>query len=224
MEEGQTLLRFPEVGYPDHGTAVLGQLSALDEARDWVDGSGNAFVNGDGEPEGIGITGIVPEAQPYFFPLISVEEGPRELTAWSNAIRAFGPGDVLCAPYEPAGISTTLVASPDIVLLSQVAFDKGILVVVAAGNGKQDIDLEAADAGVDIQGELGMCIVASSTFFEPGAGIETFAGPLLSEDEIPSGYRERLKLWDPRGFALLGRIQCFLWVRGPVHVLGPRCQ
>ena len=191
LEEGQTLLRFPEVGYPDHGTAVLGQLCALDEARDWVDASGNAFVNGDGEPEGVGITGIVPEAQPYFFPLISVEEGPRELTAWSNAIRAFGPGDILCAPYEPAGISTTLVASPDIVLLSQVAFDKGILVVVAAGNGKQDIDLEAADAGVDIESELGMCIVASSSFLDTGRGISTFANPAVDDGDIPNGFRAR---------------------------------
>ena len=94
------------------------------------------------------------------------------------------------APYEPAGVSTTLVASPDVVLLSQVAFDKGILVVVAAGNGRQDIDLEAQDAGVDIEGELGMCVVASSTFFETGR-ISTFANPATSVDDIPNGYRAR---------------------------------
>lgn len=183
LEEGQTLLKFSEIAYPDHGTAVLGQLSALDEARDWVV---------DGSPmQSKGITGIVPEAQPYFFPLVSVEDGPRELTAWSKAIRTFGPGDIICAAYEPTGLSTTLVASPDVVLLSQVAFDKGILVVVAAGNGRQDIDLEAADAGVDTEGELGMCVVASSTFFETGEGITTYSNPATTDADIPNGYRAR---------------------------------
>ena len=64
VEEGVTMVTIPEIGYPDHGTAVLGQLSALDEARDW------------GEPA-LGITGIVPEAQPYFFALFSREDGNR---------------------------------------------------------------------------------------------------------------------------------------------------
>ena len=35
VEKGVTMVTIPEIGYPDHGTAVLGQLSALDEARDW---------------------------------------------------------------------------------------------------------------------------------------------------------------------------------------------
>ena len=59
VEKDVTMITIPsKFGYPDHGTAVLGQLSALDEARDW------------GE-EAQGITGIVPEAQPYFYPLLS---------------------------------------------------------------------------------------------------------------------------------------------------------
>ena len=35
VEKDVTMVTIPEIGYPDHGTAVLGQLSALDEARDW---------------------------------------------------------------------------------------------------------------------------------------------------------------------------------------------
>ena len=179
-EPGQTMIEFAEIGYPDHGTAVLGQLCALDEQRDWVDADGNPFARS------YGVTGIVPEAQPYFFPLISVEEGPRELTAWSNAIAEFGPGDIICAPYEPAGVGTSLVGSPDVVLLTQVAFDKGIFVVVPAGNGKQNIDNIAEDAGVE--DELGMCIVAASNFLEVGQGVPPAQAPIVQGD-VPAGYR-----------------------------------
>ena len=179
-EPGQTMIEFAEIGYPDHGTAVLGQLCALDEQRDWVDDAGNPFARS------YGVSGIVPEAQPYFFPLISVEEGPRELTAWSNAIADFGPGDVICAPYEPAGVATSLVGSPDVVLLTQVAFDKGIFVVVPAGNGKQDIDTLAGDAGAD--DELGMCIVAASNFLEVGSAVPPAFAPITTGN-VPAGFR-----------------------------------
>ncbi len=179
-EPGQTMIEFAEIGYPDHGTAVLGQLCALDEERDWVDEAGNPFARS------YGVTGIVPEAQPYFFPLISVEEGPRELTAWSNAIADFGPGDIICAPYEPAGVATSLVGSPDVVLLTQVAFDKGIFVVIPAGNGKQNIDTLAGDAGAG--DELGMCIVAASNFLEVGAAVPPAFAPITTAN-VPAGFR-----------------------------------
>ena len=156
VEEGVTMVTIPEIGYPDHGTAVLGQLSALDEARDW------------GEPA-LGITGIVPEAQPYFFALFSREDGNREVTAWFRAVAELGPGDVICAAYDPAGINTSCAENEAVVTISQLAFREGIVSVVAAGNGRQEcIPAIGAGGGDDDGAEDGMFIVGGLTPAGPG--------------------------------------------------------
>ena len=149
VEKDVTMITIPSVGYPDHGTAVLGQLSALDEARDW------------GE-EAQGITGIVPEAQPYFYPLVTREDGPRELTAWFKAVLELGPGDVICAAYDPAGIFTSCAENEAVVTISQLAAQQGIVSAVAAGNGRQ----ECISAGGGA--EDGMIIVGGVTPAGPG--------------------------------------------------------
>ena len=154
VEEGVTMVTIPEIGYPDHGTAVLGQLSALDEARDW------------GEPA-LGITGIVPEAQPYFFALFSREDGNREVTAWFRAVAELGPGDVICAAYDPAGINTSCAENEAVVTISQLAFREGIVSVVAAGNGRKN-DLShrrvlEENSAMMIGAEDGMFIVGGLT-------------------------------------------------------------
>ena len=153
VEKDVTMVTIPEIGYPDHGTAVLGQLSALDESRDW------------GEPTQ-GITGIVPEAQPYFYALFSREDGNRELTAWFRAALELGPGDVICAPYDPAGILTSCAENEAIVTISQLAAAEGIVCVVAAGNGRQEC-ISATDAG-ELAGDDGMIIVGGVTPAGPG--------------------------------------------------------
>ena len=65
-EPGQQLIMIPEITEPYHATACLSIINGIDN--------------------GLGVTGIVPEAQAYFFPLTSVNDGPRELTAWTSAI------------------------------------------------------------------------------------------------------------------------------------------
>jgi hypothetical protein len=80
-EPGQTILPIPSVTAPDHGTACLSIINAI--------------------PNGIGMTGIAPEAEAYFFPLTSVEEGAREINAWASATELLGPGDVISASYGP---------------------------------------------------------------------------------------------------------------------------
>ena len=155
LEEGVTMVTIPEIGYPDHGTAVLGQLSALDEARDW------------GEPAQ-GITGIVPEAQPYFFPLFSREDGNREVTAWFRAVAELGPGDVICAAYDPAGINTSCAENEAVVVVSGLAFQEGIVAVVAAGNGRQECIPAGGGDGGDEGPEDGMFIVGGLTPAGPG--------------------------------------------------------
>ena len=148
VEKDVTMVTIPEIGYPDHGTAVLGQLSALDESRDW------------GEPTQ-GITGIVPEAQPYFYALFHEKTEIEELTAWFRAALELGPGDVICAPYDPAGILTSCAENEAIVTISQLAAAEGIVCVVAAGNGRQEC-ISATDAG-ELAGDDGMIIVGGVT-------------------------------------------------------------
>jgi len=156
VEEGINLITIPEIGYPDHGTAVLSTISALDELRDW------------GEPDQ-GIAGIVPEAQPYFYPLIAREAGSdgtitiREVTAWFRAIQELGPGDVICGAYNPAGQTYCASQNEAIVTLTRdVAFNEGIVCVVAAGNERRDVQVEAGGGGGDDGAELdGMMIVGA---------------------------------------------------------------
>ena len=153
-EPGQTLITIPVIGHPDHGTAVLGLLSALDEERDW-NTSGGAPVPAQG------ITGMVPEAQPYFFPLISREEGNREQSAWFAALERLGPGDVICAPYEPTGAETCLIQKEEINDIAELANNLGIACVISAGNGRRNID---ADAAANFDKTVQSYVIATATY------------------------------------------------------------
>ena len=153
-EPGQTLITIPVLGHPDHGTAVLGLLSALDEERDW-NTSGGAPVPAQG------ITGMVPEAQPYFFPLISRQEGNREQSAWFAALERLGPGDVICAPYEPTGAETCVIQKEEINDIAELANNLGIACVISAGNGRRSID---ADAAANFDKSLQSYVIATATY------------------------------------------------------------
>jgi len=120
VEPGQTLiLEPPWVTNPDHGTACLGIANALE----------NSY----------GMTGIAPEAQAYFFPLTSVEEGPRELAAWASALLTLEPGDVISASYGPFGGGNNLATTEATWTMIRLATDLGITACVAAGNECSDL-------------------------------------------------------------------------------------
>ena len=85
------------------------------------------------------------------------------MTAWFRAVAELGPGDVICAAYDPAGINTSCAENEAIVTISQLAFREGIVAVVAAGNGRQECVPATGTGGGDDEGaEDGMFIVGGS--------------------------------------------------------------
>jgi len=133
-EAGQTiLLTEGSNNAPQHGTAALGQIV-----------SGN---------NGFGVTGIAYNAQGYFFPIVSVEEGSRPGNAMISAFELFEPGDVInhswgSPPDRP------LPAIPQFYTLIALGSDLGITSVVSAGNSNCPIQPQAGeeDSGVVIVG------------------------------------------------------------------------
>lgn len=132
-EPGQTLILEPEwLTNPDHGTACLGIINAVENDR--------------------GVTGLAPDAQAYFFPLTSVEEGPRELTAWTSALLTFEPGDVISASYGTGG---TLNTELEMWTMISLANDLGISVCMSAGNDCVDL------SGFENYGDSGGTVVGA---------------------------------------------------------------
>ncbi len=134
---------------PSNGTAVASVLLARDEAAFGQDPSG--------------VTGIVPEAQGYFFPLTSRDQGPRELAAWGNAISTLDAGDVIVAPYVRGGVSLNLNAT--INAIATLATDSGIGVILAAGD--ECTDLGGVLAGEDLP-DSGAIVVGAGS---PGTAV-----------------------------------------------------
>jgi hypothetical protein len=132
-EPGQTIILLPQTDTePDHGTACLGMTVAADN--------------------GFGVTGIAHEAQGWFFPIVSVEEGGRIQNAIFSAIETFGPGDVLNFSIGPAGgpfcgdgTHPTLVSDPSIWTLIRLATDSGITSFISAGNSSAEVEAEGGE-------------------------------------------------------------------------------
>lgn len=122
-EPGQTLITIPDVGHPDHATACLGII--------------NAQING------FGMNGIAPDAKAYFFPLTSVEEGPREFAAFTHMIQTLEAGDVCSNSWGGGG---NLNTNEGTWTLIRLASDIGITVCIAAGNDCANLD-DANDLG-----------------------------------------------------------------------------
>lgn len=126
VEEGQTLIQVPELTFPNHGTAVLSIIDAADNGK--------------------GVTGIAPDCESWYFPITSVEEGPRNSTAWASAMSVLDIGDVICATYFPPGDARNLNNAQASWTLIRMAADLGITCVIAAGNECANLD-EAPDLG-----------------------------------------------------------------------------
>jgi hypothetical protein len=133
IEPGQTLLEVaPLTPEFNHATACLGIIGGLDN--------------------GFGVTGIAPEAEMWFFPLTSVEEGPREPSAWAAAMSILGPGDVISCSYGPFPNLNCSAASWDLIRL---ASDLGIQVCLSAGNDCFDL------GGAEDLGNSGALVVGA---------------------------------------------------------------
>lgn len=128
-EPGQTIDPFVFIlGYDSHGTAVIGETSSVV----------NAY----------GCRGMIPDADLYTYPEWSVEEGPRRVTAITNAIAGSAFGDVVLLEMQTVGQGggfgpAELDATVFVVVRNGV--DAGVVVVGAAGNGDQDLDSVAYD-------------------------------------------------------------------------------
>ena len=134
VEPGQTLIEKPSWLYwTDHATACLGIIGAKDNNK--------------------GVTGLAPHADLYFFPMVSVEEGPRPLTAWISAARLLSPGDIISASYGPS--PGNLNTSQTTWTLMDIATDLGILPCVSAGNSCRDL------SGFPDFGDSGACVVGA---------------------------------------------------------------
>lgn len=139
-EPGQTVLNIP--GSDDltgnHGAASLGVIG------------GREFI-----------TGIADQAEHYFFPIVSAEEGGRFARAMASAMQTFGPGDVLSFSIGP-GVGPegggTLASGQRSWMLLNMATDIGITCVISAGNDCEVLDNAAQfgdqDADVIIVGAV----------------------------------------------------------------------
>ncbi|MBL1217026.1 MAG: hypothetical protein D8M59_05965 [Planctomycetes bacterium] len=140
-EPGQT----PGGLWEDHGTAVQGELVSLDN--------------------GYGCTGLVPDAESWFFSEYTVEEGSRRVTAITNAIATMGIGDVVLLEMQTFGGGGGYVPAefdPAVWTVCRNGTDAGVIVVAAAGNGDQNLDAAAYNEYMS-RGDSGAIIVGAGT-------------------------------------------------------------
>lgn len=183
MEPGQTPSPFvAENGWDHHGTAVLGELIGRDN--------------------GYGCTGLAPDAQPYFFPESTVEEGGRRVTAIANAIATVDAGDVVLLEMQ-AGINGggygPAELDPAVWLVVKSGTDAGVIVVAAAGNGAQDLDSSFYDE-YRSRGDSGAIIVgagSANTAHQP-LGFSTYGSRVnvqgWGESVVSTGYGDLAQL------------------------------
>lgn len=146
LEPGQTI--HPTVysnGWDSHGTAVVGETSAVDN--------------------GYGVTGIAPDAHVGTYTEWSVEQGLRRVTAITNAIADSAVGDVVLLEMQTGGAGGGLGPAElngAVFTVVKAGTDAGVVVVGAAGNGAQDLDAPAY-AGYLAQGDSGAIIVGAGS-------------------------------------------------------------
>ncbi|MGI9013697.1 MAG: S8 family serine peptidase [Phycisphaerales bacterium] len=145
LEPGQRLMP-EEVEGMDHGSATLGIIGAKDHGLPGPD------LNVPGDNAEIGIIGLVPDAEVWFFPTVSITQPAGRLqSAIISATQHFERGDVLSMSigFPPGPLAT----NPFVSLLLRIAADIGIMPVMSAGNAcfNHD-DLEIFDTGGTIVG------------------------------------------------------------------------
>lgn len=173
-EPGQTLILNPQIAENDHGTACLGIIN--------------------GKENGFGVTGIAPDAQAYFFPLTSVEEGPRPLAAWTSALNTLLPGDVISASYGPGPEVGNLNNSLFMWPIIRLASDLGITVCIAAGNACYNLD-DAPDLGDSGAMVVGACSPGFPWYRLIFSNYCTDPGPVLPGGVIERSNIVHIKAW-----------------------------
>ncbi len=148
----------------DHGTAVLGVIAARWNPTAVVgDSLATRLTNN------VGVLGLVPDADVYFFPLATVDAPDREEQAWFNALEVLEAGDVICAAYRPVAVGA---ANPNLNFWDdtsswlEIANNLGICTVIRSG------DLGIDVGGLDLPGDDHNVIVATAV--TPGAPFKRF--------------------------------------------------
>ena len=140
-EPNQTILLIEGANNdPEHGTATLGQIVAArqDDPATPTD-------------EEVGGRGVAYEAQGWFFPIVSVEEGPRAQNAFVSCFERFGPGDVTNNSWGFPPDGTVASIEPYNVII-RLGSDLGITTVCSAGNSSVRVRPQPIDSGAIIVG------------------------------------------------------------------------
>ncbi len=131
--------------FDEHGTAVLGETSALD----------NAY----------GVTGLATGAAVQTFSEQTNESGYRRAAAIAAAVAASREGDVVMLEMQTYGANQAYVAAEfdqAVFTIVKAAVESGIIVVAAAGNGAVDLD-GPAYAEYRARGNSGAILVGAGT-------------------------------------------------------------
>ena len=132
-EPGQTVALLDR-SFNNHGTACLGVMGGL---------------NND-----YGVRGIASEAEMWFFPIVSVEDGARLETAMASVIQYLDPGAVINYSIG-AGGGNMITANPAIYTLVRAASDAGLVTSISAGNDCVPcVDEAGDDSGCFIVGAI----------------------------------------------------------------------
>lgn len=110
-------------GWDAHGTAVVGETSAVEN--------------------GYGCTGLAKDADVYTFPEWTTQAGFRRVAAVTNAINQSSPGDVVLLEMQTVGAGNNYGPAElnfSIHAICKVGTAAGVVVVGAAGNGNENLD------------------------------------------------------------------------------------
>lgn len=180
-EPNQTiLLNIGADNNPNHGTAALGIMVAAKQTPNF------------------GVQGIAYNAQGWFFPLASLEEGFRAQNAILSCFERFGPGDVLSISWAPEGNpGTTLVSDENYNILIRIGSDLGITTVCQAGEGSIEILPQPVDS---------LAIVVGSSTSGKARAIPGCGGPCAADWQ--RGYDSNFSEQDGEG---LGDVDVASW-------------
>ncbi len=143
-------------GWEQHGTAVVGETSAV--VNDY------------------GVSGLVPDAEVFTFPEMSNEGGYRRAEAIAAAVASARPGDVILLEMQTPGALGNYGPAeydPAIWQIVKTATDAGIIVVAAAGNGSENLD-HPSYAEYRGRGDSGAIIVGASSHTSTRMNFSTY--------------------------------------------------